>query len=82
MVERSIRYTLGGESFTSKKAVGERVAGILHGYALGTPLVPPDLDVVSDLLLWHPAVDDKLSGGCVDIIVDLSAPTAGRVSGS
>jgi hypothetical protein len=62
-------FILGGQVFGTKKAVEAHVRGILHRMPLGVPLADADLLCVFDLLLHHPACDEKIGVGVASICV-------------
>ncbi len=65
------RFVIAGEAFTSKKALAERVRGILHGSPLG-PVRGQDARFLKAFFRWHPN-PDKRAHKIVEIIVGSSA---------
>ncbi len=63
-------YIVGGEAFRTKKAVTERVQGILYAYELGQSLNPDDFFFIYDLLSNHKNADEKIGCGVASITVE------------
>lgn len=62
-------FVIGSRVFTTKKAVDAYMRQILHSSSVGTPLAGEDLRAVYDLLLRHPAAEQKIGVGVAAISV-------------
>jgi hypothetical protein len=56
-------FVIAGESFASKKALIDRIRGILHGYPEKTALKAGDHALLMDLLSRHPEAEQKIGPG-------------------
>lgn len=63
------RYTLGGETFLSKKDVEERARAIRATWKPGLRIEGGDAAFLADLLTHHPKASDKMGAGVVGFSV-------------
>ena len=68
MAKRQI-YQVAGETFPTKKALTERVRGIVAAYPDGAELSPAELGFMVDLLENHPQAETKIGAGVERITV-------------
>jgi hypothetical protein len=66
-----IRFVLGSQVFTTKKAVDAYMRQILHSATVGAPLTGEDFCAVADLLLHHPECESKIGAGIAAISVQI-----------